>query len=287
MTWLRFDTATPRHPKIRRVARALNIERATALGLIASIWCEVAEARPDGSLVGLDTEDIDDWVDYHGLAQAMIDAELIDCDEAGEPLRIHDWEEYAGGWKEAQRAADYRAKKKVRSSASRDNHVTVHAPSRDNHVTVQLPTDGPTHEPTHAPIHGPNTAPRQDGPSSSPEQPVLDLTLVGADDELFRFPCDGAPREWALTERQVRRWAELYPSLDVESECRQALAWVEASPERKKTAKGMTKFLVNWLNTSQGKPKRTNNAGPAGPRPGSLAETRRLAEEARMRSEGR
>jgi hypothetical protein len=74
-----------------------------------------------------------------------------------------------------------------------------------------------------------------------------------ADDSpaILTFETAGHVRSWALTQRQVDEWRGLYPGLDVRAEAQKALAWVRADPGRRKTAKGMPKFLVNWFNRSQ------------------------------------
>lgn len=73
---------------------------------------------------------------------------------------------------------------------------------------------------------------------------------------VLTFPTNGSgPPTWDLTEAQVSTWKGLY-AIDVEAECRKALAWVNANG--KKTARGMPKFLVGWLN-------RTNDSGAKRP----------------------
>lgn len=63
------------------------------------------------------------------------------------------------------------------------------------------------------------------------------------------FPTIGtAAKSWDLTQSRIDGWAQAYPNADVLGECRKALMWLEANPERRKTAKGMPSFLVNWLN---------------------------------------
>jgi hypothetical protein len=52
---------------------------------------------------------------------------------------------------------------------------------------------------------------------------------------------------WTLSEDQVSEWARLFPGLNVRAESRKALAWVHANPGRRKTARGMAKFLVAWF----------------------------------------
>lgn len=65
------------------------------------------------------------------------------------------------------------------------------------------------------------------------------------------FPTIGTgPKTWELTRDHLSAWQELYPGVDVDGQCRRALAWILANPERRKTAKDMERFIVNWLNRS-------------------------------------
>lgn len=79
-------------------------------------------------------------------------------------------------------------------------------------------------------------------------------SLRGADAPLLASPAlltfnvQGKTDKWSLTQRQVDEWQQLYPALDVIACCRKAFAWAEANPAKRKTAKGMPAFLVNWLN---------------------------------------
>lgn len=62
------------------------------------------------------------------------------------------------------------------------------------------------------------------------------------------FPTVGADGDrWGLSDFQVLEWSGLFPSLNVLDESRKALAWVTAHQDRRKTARGMPKFLVGWL----------------------------------------
>jgi len=60
---------------------------------------------------------------------------------------------------------------------------------------------------------------------------------------------------WHLREDQLANWQTLYPDLDVRGEARQALAWIQATPTRRKTAGGMPKCLVSWFNRSVDQPR--------------------------------
>ena len=65
----------------------------------------------------------------------------------------------------------------------------------------------------------------------------------------------GQIAKWALRKNQLRAWEAVYPRLDVLHECEKAWTWVEASPERRKTARGMPRFLVGWLNRAEREPQ--------------------------------
>ena len=81
-------------------------------------------------------------------------------------------------------------------------------------------------------------------------------------DTRLTFNTTGRPTAWHLTQAQVDDWVGVYPGLDVLGECRKASAWLAANG--RKTASGMPRFLVSWLNRT------TNGLGRAGtsPRPG-------------------
>lgn len=73
-------------------------------------------------------------------------------------------------------------------------------------------------------------------------------TTADTSPALLTFKAQGKQGTWKLTQKQVDEWKTLYPGLDVAACCRKAFAWAEANPAKRKTAKGMPAFLVNWLN---------------------------------------
>jgi hypothetical protein len=83
------------------------------------------------------------------------------------------------------------------------------------------------------------------------DDPVT-IAIVVADDPLvLTFPTIGTDgTEWYLNQSQVDQWIDLYPGIEVLAECRKALGWVLADGTRRKTKRGMLKFLTAWLNRS-------------------------------------
>lgn len=83
--------------------------------------------------------------------------------------------------------------------------------------------------------------------SSSKEQKISAEPSNGSPPVLV-FSTVGRTSTWDLTNSQLCDWKGLFPHLDVSAEMRKAAAWVQANPSNRKTAKGMPRFLVNWLN---------------------------------------
>jgi hypothetical protein len=72
-------------------------------------------------------------------------------------------------------------------------------------------------------------------------QPIVSLptNLQGEEVPIFRASAD--------------EWAKTYPAVDVLQELREMRAWLIANPEKRKTARGMAKFVNRWLSKEQDK----------------------------------
>lgn len=126
----------------------------------------------------------------------------------------------------------------------------------------------------HLPRPGPLPSCKGINPLTNPCTPEASETPSGA---VLTFPTEGKVKEWHLSGEQLDLWRGLYPSLDVEGECRKALAWVLSKADHRKTAGGMARFLVSWLNRANDRPARP---APGGAPAESQAERiRRIMEE--------
>lgn len=64
------------------------------------------------------------------------------------------------------------------------------------------------------------------------------------------FPTkDGAT--FTATEQFVEELKSTYPRIDVEYQLKKARLWLIANPDRKKTPRGMTRFLNNWMSNQK------------------------------------
>lgn len=119
--------------------------------------------------------------------------------------------------------------------------------------------------------------PNQEQEQEQDKEQEQDRSLPGvaaapplASPAVLTFTTQGKEKSWPLTQAQVDAWRELYPGLEVIVACRKALAWTEANPAKRKTAKGMPAFLVNWLNREA-----NSGGGRNGTKPRTPSEERR------------
>lgn len=114
MAWIESHQELGRHPKVKRLARKLNISLPAAVGHLQYFWWWALDYALDGDLSAYDPEDLADAALWEGDAQEFLNA-LLDCgpgnscgflerDKEGR-LLIHDWGEYAGRFVHLKRAA--------------------------------------------------------------------------------------------------------------------------------------------------------------------------------------
>lgn len=58
-------------------------------------------------------------------------------------------------------------------------------------------------------------------------------------------------KEFAVTAADVREWQEAFPAVDVIAELRRARVWCKDNPTKRKTAKGIRRFVTGWLSKEQ------------------------------------
>jgi len=63
--------------------------------------------------------------------------------------------------------------------------------------------------------------------------------------------------EYVPQPADIDRWQMAYPQADVLGELRKMSAWCDANPSRRKTPRGVKRFVVNWL--SGARPERATS----------------------------
>ena len=57
--------------------------------------------------------------------------------------------------------------------------------------------------------------------------------------------------EYAVPQKDFESWVELYPAVDVMQELRNMKGWLQANPDRRKTRRGINRFINTWLSKRQ------------------------------------
>ena len=61
---------------------------------------------------------------------------------------------------------------------------------------------------------------------------------------------------YPIYQSNVDEWKELYPNVDVMQELRKMKGWCLSNPTKRKTKRGISKFINSWLSREQDKPSR-------------------------------
>ena len=88
---------------------------------------------------------------------------------------------------------------------------------------------------------------------------------------------------FAISDSDVQEWSKLYPAVDIKQELRKMKGWLDANPTRRKTRRGVRRFVNNWLSRTQdqgGTPGYTQKAVQA-----EIIEEDSLARARRIRAE--
>lgn len=64
---------------------------------------------------------------------------------------------------------------------------------------------------------------------------------------------------YPITQSQINKWIELYPAVDVDQELLKMVGWCEANTHKRKTAKGIPRFINGWLSRQQDQQKQQKN----------------------------
>lgn len=65
--------------------------------------------------------------------------------------------------------------------------------------------------------------------------------------------------EYLIYQKDIDEWKELYPSVDVIQQLRNMKGWCNSNPSKRKTRRGIKRFINSWLSKEQDKPKRYDN----------------------------
>lgn len=110
---------------------------------------------------------------------------------------------------------------------------------------------------------------RKDEGGNKKTSAVASQPAPDASPEFIRLPTNlfqSKGEEVPFSEKFVEDFQALYPALDLREQLRKMRAWLLANPDLRKTRKGMTRFVNNWLGRQQnaGATRETPNGGRNG-----------------------
>jgi len=102
-------------------------------------------------------------------------------------------------------------------------------------------------------------------PSKPKSKPNPDPANI--DKVVLTFPVVGNAEcpEFHIRQGLVNEFQADFPDVDVVEQFRAAFRWIKASPERRKTARGMRKFLHGWIERSLSGSRGMQSVGTTGP----------------------
>jgi len=265
----RISTGLPGHPKTKKLIRRVGAAGAWHL-VCLFLW--TADNRSDGALTGMSDEDIELAVDWTGEEGAFV-RELVTVgflDGVEGERSIHDWEEHnpwAAGSDARSEKSRYAAlcKQHGRAEAARKMPeyaarllaaVPNSASGTATGTPVALPkpaTGLPLAESGSAPSPSlspsPSPSPKKEPDGSFCAEPESGSDAAALPTVVLIPLIDGS--DFAVKAPEVQEWQQAFPSVDVVGELLRARIWCKDNPTKRKTAKGVRRFLSGWLGKEQ------------------------------------
>jgi hypothetical protein len=224
-----------------------------ALGCLELIWEKCCINGDDYLGDSTSVEALAEWPGKPGeLCQALLNAggegESGYIEEVpGRPglYRCHDFYDHAPRYvatrmlREADRRAKGQTLSAIRAEAGSKGGKQTSSKRAANEQQTSSKKQQVNVTPAPAPAPAPLKACAEPGKSDSTPV-VLELPCAGSDG-----------KSWPVTEGMLRQWGEAFPGVDPMTEARKMLLWLQVNDKRRKTARGMGRFVMGWLEKAQ------------------------------------
>ena len=213
--------------KLMRLKRALGLTQYQAVGLLECLWHFTAHNTPDGGIGKYSDDDIAAVLEWEGAAtelmEALIQSGWLDRHDDGS-IWIHDWLEHCPTW--VRGVAASQISRQCTKDGTKDGTKT----GTKTGTTIPYHTLPYLTKEIHLP--GPEAPGRPRPENPNPETLTAPLA-------------DGT--RWEISANQIASLTRSFPGSDVLGQILASIAWLEANPKKRKTAKGMPRFLTSWL----------------------------------------
>lgn len=206
--WIKMRLDLQTHPKVVRILSATKADKFRAIGGLHAVWGVFDTHSVDGRLHGYTPDLLDHVIGWTGFSAAMIAVGWLSFDGA-ETLALPEFDEHNG------QSAKRRAEDQKRKRDSRKCPEFVRNVSANDEDKIRTREEKRREE----------------------KKEVIAVAMI---------PLENGS-EHPVTEAEIAEYRTAYPRIDVVSELRKVRAWCMANPSKRKTARGVARFLNSWL----------------------------------------
>jgi hypothetical protein len=127
--WIKMRSALRRHPKVVRIASALQTDRLRVVGGLHAVWCLFDELSEDGRLYGYTPSALDSEIGFPGFSELLVAVEWLNWD-GNDGLSLPEFDKHNGA--SAKRRAQEADRKRAERASSANGPQDVRDPSADD-----------------------------------------------------------------------------------------------------------------------------------------------------------
>jgi len=229
MEWFRWYHGASSDPKWAIIAKLSGQN----IGTVVSVWVSLLEyasqSEPRGTTEGFDCETIDALYGYSDGTTETV------CNAMKRKGLFHETGAIVSWLK--------RQPKREREDSSTDRVRRFREKQKANN-SGDVRDDNANETPCNANVA--QETPRTEQNRTDIKKGLSEKPKTVSHDSPFSLPCEDGS-EFTFDDIFIAAARKAYPLISVEKEVLKARAWLEANPTKKKTRKGMKKFLNGWL----------------------------------------
>ena len=242
--------------KFKRLKRRLALPHWQVVGLLESLWSVTRQSAPRGDIGRFSDEDIAASIEWDGdeseLISTLVESGFLDrCPT--HRLVVHDWADHCPTYIKGN------LKNKGVAFAVADLVP-------DSSMGLSPPTKSPHLVPDPSPPLPSQVKSSLTKSSQTKDSSCASNTVPASPQAEDLGPFHGQPftlkdrTSWRCDDERFSSLVEAFPTLDIEHQLTLAFAWHLGNPNRRKTRRGMGRFLFNWMTTARDdKTKATGN----------------------------
>lgn len=242
-SWLRLWHDMPNDPKWRTISRVSNqpvsLVQAVFIHLLVSASRNVTrghvDVTPEDLASALDVTESEIIAVLEAMQGRVLDGNFVSGWDKRQVIR----EDSGNSSTTAKSAAERKREQRERQKAEGKSHdMSQHVTQESRRVTTDKDKDKDKDKRSKNIMSGTE----QVQPQTS--EPVF-----------ISLPLSDGGSQFDVTESYLREQMSLYPGVNIEQELRNMRGWLDSNPAKRKTQRGIKRFITTWLQNSQDKPR--------------------------------